>query len=393
MPNTVAVANDGTIVASLFDAQAIAVVTGPGAVVNVALGCTPADVAIHPDATLAWAVCPGDPHLWVIDIATGEWAVGGLGLVQANDIAYLPGPDRLVIADLDGEVLLTSGHDGYEVLRRISTGDRRPMALAPMADGGRTYAVTDIGQLIAVDFGRGTVSELRGFGANTFLTSIALSRSGTSLYATADEMEGSTSRALLLRLDPVSGGVLQRASLDFTPSGFTWMALAAGHRSLSVATGLYVDISGNLTGTFDMAVDDRGALGERSADLPVSYAASDVGRSADGTRIAFGITNGRVAGVLTDDPPYPPSITLKGTLKKGKLSLGGATIGLPPGTPLTVHVRDATRKKTPFVVQRVTATVDARGDFRWNGKSSLKRVQVFVTGPKSASPTITIAAP
>ena len=120
------------------------------------------------------------------------------------------------------------------------------------------------------------------------------------------------------------------------------MAVAAGHRSLSVATGLSVDVDGQSTGTFDVALSEQGVMGELSALMPVSYLASDVGRSADGTRAAYGITNSRAAGVLLSDPPFPPGITLKGVLQKGKLSLGGATVGLQPGTPLTVHVRDAT---------------------------------------------------
>ncbi len=392
VPNAVAVANDGTIVASLFDAQAVALVKGPGYVVNLSLGCSPADVAIHPDATLAWAVCPGDVHLYVINIASGQVDVASVGLSQPDDVVYLPQPDRLVIADFNRGVVVTSAAPNYQVIKEIPTPNSRPTTLAVRGDGSRGYAVTDTGRLLTIDMERETVRELTGQGANVLISSIVLSRSGTSLYATADEMEGSSSQAFLLRLDPVSGGVLQRESLTFTSPGFTSMGLAAGHRSLSVATGLYVDIGGNPTGTFDVALDDRGGLGELSAVMPVSYAASGVARSADGRSIAFGITNNRVAGVVVDDPPYPPSITLNGTLTKGRLSLAGATISLPPGTPLTVHVRDATRTKAPFVVQRVTAAVDARGDFRWSGKSSLKRLQVFVTGPECASPTIRVVA-
>ena len=391
VPNAVAVANDGTIAASIFDARAIALVKGPGTVVTVSLGCSPADVAIHPDATLAWAVCPGDPHLYVIDVASGGVTVASLDLRQADDVVYLPGPDRLVIADFEEGIVVATSAPGYQVIKRIPTPDSRPTALAVLDDGSRGYAVTDSGRLLAVDLARGTVADLRGQGPGVALSSIALSRSGTALYATAYGLTD-TDPALLVRLDPVSGDVIQRVPLAFTTPGSTSMAVAAGHRSVSVATGLSMDIDGQSTGTFDVALNEQGVMGDLSALMPVSYLASDVGRSADGTRAAFGITNSRAAGVLVADPPFPPGITIKGVLRKGKLSLGGATVGLQPGTPLTVHVKDATKKKAPFVVQRVKATVDARGVFSWNGKASVKRVKVFVAAPKSSSPTITITS-
>ena len=391
VPNAVAVANDGTIAASLFDARAIALVKGPGTVVTVSLGCSPADVAIHPDATLAWAVCPGDPHLYVIDVASGGVTVASLDLRQADDVVYLPGPDRLVIADFEGGIVVATSAPGYQVIKRIPTPDSRPTVLAVLDDGSRGYAVTDSGRLLAVDLARGTVADLRGQGPGVVLSSIALSRSGTAIYATAYGLTD-TDPALLVRLDPVSGDVIQRVPLAFTTPGSTSMAVAAGHRSLSVATGLSMDIDGQSTGTFDVALNEQGVMGDLSALMPVSYLASDVGRSGDGTRVAFGITNSRAAGVRVADPPFPTSITIKGVLRKGKLSLGGATVGLQPGTPLTVHVKDATKKKAPFVVQRVKATVDARGVFSWNGKASVKRVKVFVAAPKSSSPTITITS-
>lgn len=392
VPNAVAVANDGTIAASLFDARSIAVVKGPGTVVTVSLGCSPADVAIHPDATLAWAVCPGDPHLYVIDVASGGVTVASLDLRQADDVVYLPARDRLVIADFEQGIVVATSAPGYQVIKRIPTPDSRPTALAVRDDGSRGYAVTDSGRLLAVDLARGTVADLRGQGPSVVLSSIALSRSGTALYGTAYGLTD-TDPAVLVRLDPVSGDVIQRVPLAFTTPGSTSMAVAAGHRNLSVATGLPMDVDGQSTGTFAVALNEQGVMGELSALMPVSYLASDVGRSADGTRAAFGITNSRVAGVIVEDPPYPPSITLKGALRTGRLSLAGETVSLQPGTQLTVHVKDATKKKAPFVVQRVKATVDARGDFRWRGKSSLKRMQVFVTGPECASPTITVAAP
>lgn len=389
VPNAVAVANDGTIAASLFDAKSVALVKGPGAVITASLGCSPADVAIHPDATLAWAVCPGDPHLYVIDVASGGVTVASLDLRQGDDVVYLPGPDRLVIADFEQGIVVATSAPGYEVIKRIPTPDSRPTALAVLDDGSRGYAVTDSGRLLSLDLARGTFAHLRGQGLDVLLTSIALSRPGTAIYATAYGLTG-TDPSLLLRLDPVTGDVIQRVPLTFTTPGSTSMAVATGHRSLSIATGLPMDVDGQSTGTFDVALNEQGVMGELSTLMPVSYLASDVGRSADGMRVAFGVTNSRVAGVMLEDPPYPPSITLKGVLKKGKLSLGGATVSLQPGTQLTVHVKDATKKKAPFVVQRVKAAVDERGAFKWIAKASPKRVQVFVTGPKSASPTITV---
>ena len=393
VPNAVAVANDGTIAASLFNPQSIALVRGPGDVVDISLGCSPADVAIHPDATLAWAVCPGDPHLHVIDVASGQVAVGSLELKEPDDIVYLPAPNRLVVADFDEGIVVTTGAPNYEVIKRIPTPDNRPTALAVLDDGSRGYAVTDSGRLLAIDMERGTVRELTGQGPDVSLVGLGLSQSGTVLYAAGNRQAGGNWLPCLMRLDPVTGRVLQEVTLDFVLPGTTSMALTAGYRSLSVATGLGVEIDGKSTGAFAVDLSGQGVMGELSTLLPVSYLASDVGSSADGLTVAFGITDSRVAGVLTPgDQPYPPSVTVQGRLAKSVVTLNGTTTALQPGTPLTVLIQDATKKKAAFVAQPIKAVVDARGAYTWKGKAPSKRVRILVTGPECASPTISLIA-
>ena len=99
-PNSVAVANDGLIAASLFNDKSIALLPGAGVVTRVLLECSPSDVTIAPDASTAWAVCKGDPHVHIIDVSSGQRQVADVGLREAEDIVYLPGPRQLVIADL-----------------------------------------------------------------------------------------------------------------------------------------------------------------------------------------------------------------------------------------------------------------------------------------------------
>jgi hypothetical protein len=389
-PNAVAVADDGIVAASLHDARAIALVTGPFSVVNVPIGCSPSDVAIAPDARYAWAVCQGDPHLYVVDIATREFAVSGLELTDGDDVAYLPGVDRLVIADLAGQIVVTTADPSYEEIHRVRT-TYRPTELAPLPDGSGTYAITDFGELIFVDFARKKVTELTGQGPGVHFTSLAISPTGTHLYAAGYVgPPGDAVTWAVMRIDPVTGRVLQTVELASDQRTGTIMSLAAGRRSLSLAIGLPITVDGQPTGALNIAVNAQGVMGATTSMLPILVYGTSVSRSSTGTRAAVGTTNDRVVGAyLDDDQPWPPSLTIKGSLKKS-IVLTGTTTGLARGASITVHVKDLTRKRSPFVTQPVTASVDAHGNYRWQGKAPSRRVQVFATAPAAASVTISL---
>lgn len=397
VPNSVAVADNGTIAVSLFNEKVVAFALGAGVVTRVPLECSPSDVAIAPDASTAWAVCQDDPHVYVIEVVTGERLLADVGLRKAEDMVYLADSRRLVIADLAGEVVVVSATSeaDYAVLERVATGAQRPSELAVLPDGTRGYAVTDAGALLAIDFAKGTSRVMTGRGATTSLSSLSLARSGTLLYAGAAIGSNATGfRSALVALDPVTGATVQEAPLDFAVPGSTTIKVAAGHRSLSVATGLALDLDGEATGLFDVALDDRGRMGTRNRIMPAGVYAigSDVSRSADGTRIGAGTVNATVIGARTEDPAYPPTLSVQGKVKGTRLTLTGTTTGMQPGTVITVHVRDLTKPRQRFVTQAVTAVVDARGAYRWSGTVKPAKVQVFTsTQSPAASPTITVS--
>ncbi|MGA1668598.1 MAG: hypothetical protein ACO4AK_08325, partial [Candidatus Nanopelagicales bacterium] len=105
VPNAVAVSDDGLIAASLYDAQAVALVTPDGAVRRAALDCSPADVAIAPDGATAWAVCQESEHLNVIDVASLQVSTASMNVGGLDSIVYLPAVDELIIGSLEGWVL------------------------------------------------------------------------------------------------------------------------------------------------------------------------------------------------------------------------------------------------------------------------------------------------
>jgi hypothetical protein len=395
--NSVAVADSGLIAASLFNDRSIVLLPGAGVVMRVPLECSPSDVAIAPDASTAWAVCQGDPHVYVIDVASGEPSLADVGLREPEDIAYLADSRQLVIADLAGEIVVVSATSkaDYAVLERVATGTERPSDLAMLSDGSRGFAMTDDGRLLSIDIRSRTSRVITGLAPDAFLSSIALSRSGTLLYAgAAIGSVASGFRSAVLALDPVTGATVQESPLDFTSPGSTTIKVAAGHRSLSVATGLGIELDGESTGLFDIALDDQGRMGERTRIMPVGVArlGSDVSRSADGGMIAAGTTNDTVVGARVEDAPYPPTLRVAGKLKGSKLTLTGATTGMQPGTVITVHVRDLTKPRQRFVTQATTAVVDARGAYRWSATVKPAKVQVFTsTQSPAASPTITIS--
>jgi hypothetical protein len=395
-PNAVAVADSGLIVASLFNDKSIALLPGAGVVTRVPLDCSPSDVTISPDASTAWAVCQGDPHVYIVDVASGERQLADVGLREGEDIVYLPGPRQLVIADLAGEIVVVSATSSsdYAVLARVPTGAVRPSDLAVLPDGRRAYAATDAGRLLSINIGTGTARLLPGVARETFLSSIALSRSGTLLYAgAAIESNESGFRSAILALDPLTGATVQEQPLEFTPPNSTPIEVAAGFRSLSVATGLGIQLDGESTGLFDIALDDQGRLGERSRIVPVGVTrlGSDVSRSADGRMIAAGTTNGTVVGARVNDVPYPPTLRVQGNLRGTKLMLSGTTTGMQPGTVVTVEIRDASKPKSRFVGQARKAVVDARGTYRWTGTVKMSSVQVVTrTGTPAVSTPVTI---
>lgn len=394
--NSVAVADSGLIAASLFNDRSIVLLPGAGVVARVPLECSPSDVAIAPDASTAWAVCQGDPHIYVIDLASGEPSLADVGLREPEDIVYLADSRRLVIADLAGEVVVVSATSNadYAVLERVATGTQRPSDLAMLSDGSRGFAMTDAGRLLAIDIRARTSRVIAGLASDAFLSSLALSRSGTLLYAgAAIGSSASGFRSAILALDPVTGATVQESPLDFTSPGSTTIKVAAGHRSLSVATGLGIELDGESTGLFDIALDDRGRMGERTRIMPmgVMHLGSDVSRSADGVMIAASTTNETVVGARVEDAPYPPTLSVTGKLTGSKLTLTGTTTGMQPGTIVTVEIRDASKPKSAFVAQAKKAVVDARGTYRWSGVVKMSRVQVVTrTGAPAVSRPVTI---
>ena len=396
-PNSVAVANDGLIAASLFNDRSIALLPGAGVVTRVPIECSPSDVTIAPDASTAWAVCRGDSHLQVIDVSSGQRVVADVGLREAEDVVYLPESRQLVIADLAGEIVVVSAtsNTDYAVLERVPTGVDRPSDLAVLPDGTRAYAMTDDGGLLSVDLLAGTARVLSGLAPDTFLSSIALSRSGTLLYAGADiGSNASGFRSAILALDPLTGATVQEQPLEFDNPDPTTIKVAAGYRSLSVATGHAIDVDGESTGLFDVALDDQGRLGERSRIMPVGVTVlgSDVSRSLDGMRVAAGTTNSTVVGARVEDTPPSPTLVVRGKLKGTRLTLTGTTTGMPPGTRVTVYIKDLSKPRQSFVQQKTKAVVDARGTYRWTGTVRPSKVQVFTTtATPAASPMITIS--
>ena len=394
VPSAVAVANDGTAVAAGFGApDAVALIPLEGAGLSATLGCMPADVAIAPDASYAWAVCQGDSHIHVIDVDTAQVVRAGVSTVDTDDIVYLPEVKRLVVADLSGEILVVSARslDDYEVLERIATPDFRPTELAPLPDGSGTYVVSDSGRLAYVDFASDTVTDLTAQGPDTVLLSLSLSRTGTRLYAGAviGPSDGQR-RSAVVALDPATGRVLQVTPLEFTLPGFTGIKVAAGYRTLTVGTGLGVIVDGEETGAVDVALDPQGRMGVLTELFPYTAFAADVSRSGDGRWAVVATTDATVVVAAVEDSPFPPQVTIKGSLRGSKLTLSGATGGMRPGAIVSVHIKDLTKKKSRFVKQDVVVAVTATGTYRWRGKAPSARVKVYASANGVKSKTISV---
>ena len=394
-PNAVAVADSGVIAASLFDAQAVALVDTSGTVRRVSLGCSPHDVAIAPAGQTAWAVCRADEHIHVIDVASGEVSVASVGTLGLDEVVYLPAVDQLLIASIEGEVITVSevSAGGYVVTGRVDTDGRGVTDLAPYPDGSVTYAITTAGDLIlvAMEFG-GQVVEIRRATPERYFLSIALNPWTTGLYAAVIDSSGPTARTSVELTDVASGDARQSVDLDFTLDGGTNVQVGVGYRGIYVSAGLPVPTPIGESGLLVVPISERGVLGPVEP-APVSAATgSGVALSHSGGRVAFGTTNATVVAALLDDGPYAKSVRITASAQGRVLRINGTTTSLPLITPLNVYVKDLTVKKSRFVKQKKIAVVSSDGTISWQGKAPSKRMAVYVAGEGVRSTTITVTA-
>lgn len=394
-PTAVAVADTGVIAAGLFDAQAVALIEPTGDVRLVQLDCSPYDVAIDPSGATAWAVCQGSEHLNVIDVASAQVARASMETAGLDDIVYLPEVDQLLIASIDGQIITVSevSAGGYRITSRVVTPGWRITQLAPFADGSRTYALTDAGDLLYVDLEfSGQVRLVRANSPYRSYQAIALSPFGTTLYGAVLDFgtDPAVPRFSVDVLNPTNGLARQSVPLDMPLAGSTAVQVVAGNRVVAVGSGLYFETESGNTGFVSLPVGEQGELGAVAALTETGSTGSAIALSANGSRMAGGTTNSTVFGLTADDQPYPAAITATAKRKGTKITVTGTTRSLPVLTRLTVYVKDLTKKKSRFVKQKKQALVSFDGSFTWQGKIIAKRVSLYVSGDGVRSKAVTV---
>lgn len=403
-PNNIAVSDAGIIVASLFDARAVALIALDATMRIIDINCSPRDVAIDPSGETAWAVCADSKHIDVIDVTTGATTRAGISATGLDDITYLPAVDRLLVASIEGfggQIITVSGvQDGqYEVTDRVMSNDHGFTQLAPFPDGRRTYARTDGGALLYVDIeNAGQIVELRRPTTGRSVASVALSPTGTALYAVAQDFtDESDVRMSIERVNPSTGAAMQRVPLDFTiPSG-TKIDIAANHRSVFVSSGISIRVGDATSGLIRLPTDGRGRLSAPESMDQTSTIGTAVDTSSRGGRVAFGAiqtqsTDYRAIGMQADGRAYPKAIAIAASAKGAQIKVTGTTVSLRPVTTLTVHVKDLTKARARFVPQATPAFVSSTGTLAWKGKAPSKRFALYISGGGTKSNTVTVAA-
>lgn len=396
VPNAVAVSDDGLIAASLYDAQAVALVTPDGAVRRAALDCSPADVAIAPDGATAWAVCQESEHLNVIDVASLQVSTASMNVGGLDSIVYLPAVDELIIGSLEGWVLAideVSG-GGYVVRMRSEfplDAPHRVTELAPLSDGGGTYAITDGGDLLYADleFGGQYAIIARATSERSF-QSVSMSPFDTALYGVVIDSSGPQVATTVEEIDMATGDARQSVPLLVADGFFSTLDLAAAYRAVYVTSGVGVETPSGLNGLLTARVDDKGQVGDVQPAPVAAAGGSGTAVSADFSRVAFGATDGRALGVLIDDVPYPTAIRVTARAKGTKVTLSGSTTSMRPLTSLNVYIKDLTKKKARFAKQSKAAVVNYEGRIAWSGKAPSKRFAVYVSGDGAKSATVTV---
>jgi len=397
IPTAVAVSDTGVIAASLYDAQAVALVDPDGTVRQANLGCSPADVAISPDGATAWAVCQESVHLNVVDVASLVVSVASMEASGLDSVDYLPAVDKIVIGSIEGPVLAVEdvSTGGYRVYLRTSVTDVTPRAgvtqLAPVSDGSGAYAITDAGDLlfVSIEFGGQVVPIARASSKRSF-QSIALGPFDTALYAAVVDYSSGETVTTVDVLDMGTGDARQSVPVDVTGGQFTTLDLAASYRSVYLSLGAGVETPTGNTGLLLLPVTDKGRLtGVQGASVPIAGGAGTA-VSADFSRVAFGSTNAQAMGLVVDDEPYPATIRIRAKAKGTKVTVTGATTSMRPLTELAVYIKDLTKKKAKFTKQSESAFVDSQGEVTWKAKAPSKRFAVYVAVAGTKSKTVTV---
>lgn len=156
-----------------------------------------------------------DNRAWAIDAETGRIQWDLPAAASASVMATAPAPaitDRAVLFPFgSGEILAALRQSGIRVWGSSVSGERRGVAYNevgditgdPVVSGGRIYAGTSAGRMVALSVASGA----REWTANEGAVS-PLAVAGRSVFAVSD-------RAQLLRMDAATGDVLWRRDLPF----------------------------------------------------------------------------------------------------------------------------------------------------------------------------------
>lgn len=394
IPNDVAVAIDGTALVSLFNPQQVGVVKPDGSMTLVDIGCSPSAVAITPDGSTGWSVCEESPLLMTIDVATGQVNLADVGGGGPVDIAYSASTQMLIIAGAAGQIVITSvaSLDDYQVVHDFPLGGTYS-ALALSKDGRVGYVVTERGAINAFSVESAALKTIE-LDMDIYATAIAPSPSGRVLYVAGGDMSVSESSppSVVLAVDATTGATIQEKKLSLAVSGFGVISLAACHRALYVGSGNPVILGQEQTGLFDYALDALGAMGTGSSVLTSNPMVSALSMSSDCTRGAVGSTNSELLRWTAQDPPYPVSITITGSLAKGQLTLTGSSSGLVKGTKVSVYVKVLGKKGATFVKQKSPAVVGPEGRFTWKGATKAAKVAVYASSGATKSRILTLTS-
>ena len=387
---SVAVANNGLMLAALYGPRQVAIVTADGEVSLADLDCSPGFVAVAPAGDRGWALCESNPHVYVIDTATGAIEAFDADIQLGTALAYVPATDQLVVGDLSGRVSVFSGHDAYEPLRRVSVPNSvLEMAISP--DGTVAFAANDMGVVQRIDLRTGKRTALRLDTTTMFATSLAVSPDGATLYVAGSEsgIPDVGVRESLLAVDSRTGASRWQVPFRIDKSGdyATPLDIVAGNRVVYVgsATRAWVGIT---TALFGIQIDADGRSGDADTFGYDNTTIAAIAGSANRGVLAVADTTGRLWSITVDDPPYPVDIAIKGSLKGRKIAITGTARGIASGTRVTVYVKNLDTPRARFVAQKAKATVGADGKVTWRGTTGALRVQVYLAAGAVKSPVI-----
>lgn len=412
--NSIAIANNGTMVASYFDRKEVEVIDGKNVRRAIDVNCNPIKVAIEDTGDWAWAICDQRSDVLVLDLKEGILSTITPDMKSPDILLHLPLKKRLVVISSLGQVIVISAKNSNDYEQLSSKFLSLSPTAAAVDESEQFLFVAEKGAIRIINLESFASEKITLQSPNIYLTEIKLSADKKYLYgAGADVTYGSENPLLFLAALKISTRTVSDQKLITSPTqGNPIISLAPSFRRLYVGSSTAITLDEGIpAGLFYAEILPGGKFGKLQSFYPDRVFIQSLAQSQDLKNLASSQTFSRLGRVQVSDTPYPvesepvvntttqttaakptsqvaKKISFKATLKGRSLSITGSTFGLTPGSKVSVYTRDLSKKKAKFVAQKNKVTVSTGNKISWKGSVASKKIEIFLLAGSTKSKVV-----